>query len=51
MRFSFKMEGRVSYGDILGTIALLLTIIGFIFLCRAAETPPFYIYDMAIKPA
>jgi hypothetical protein len=29
MRFSFKLEGRVSYGDVIGTIALLLTIIGF----------------------
>jgi hypothetical protein len=28
MRFSFKMEGRVSYGDIVGTISLVLTIIG-----------------------
>jgi hypothetical protein len=29
MRFSFKMEGRVRYADIIGTIALLLTILGF----------------------
>lgn len=28
MRFSFKIEGRVSYGDIIGTIALVLTVIG-----------------------
>ncbi len=29
MRFSFKMEGRVRHADIIGTIALLLTILGF----------------------
>ena len=26
MRFSFKLEGRVRYADVIGTIALLLTI-------------------------
>ncbi len=29
MRFSFKLEGRVSYADVIGTVALLLTIMGF----------------------
>ncbi|SLN39674.1 hypothetical protein PEL8287_01951 [Roseovarius litorisediminis] len=28
MRFSFKIEGRVSYRDIVATLMLLLTIIG-----------------------
>jgi hypothetical protein len=31
MRFSFKFEGRVSYSDVVGTVSLLLTIIGFVF--------------------
>jgi len=30
MRFSFKLEGRVKYGDVIGTIALLLTVIGLL---------------------
>ena len=29
MRLSFKLEGRVRYADVIGTIALLLTILGF----------------------
>ena len=29
MRFSIKIKGSVRYGDIIGTIALALTIIGF----------------------
>lgn len=29
MRFSIKLEGRVRYSDVIGTIALLLTILGF----------------------
>lgn len=28
MRFSFKVEGRVRYTDIIGTIALFLMILG-----------------------
>lgn len=31
MRFSFKVKGRVSYADIIGTLALLLTIINFMW--------------------
>jgi len=27
MRLSFKLEGRVTYADFIGTVALLLTII------------------------
>ena len=30
MRFLIKIEGRARYGDVIGTIALLLTIIGLI---------------------
>lgn len=30
MRFTFKVKGRVSYADVIGTIALLLTLLGFI---------------------
>lgn len=29
MRFLIKLEGRVRYADVIGTIALLLTILGF----------------------
>ena len=29
MRFLIKWEGRVRYADVIGTIALLLTILGF----------------------
>ena len=30
MRFSFKIEGRVTYSDIVATISLVLTIIGIL---------------------
>jgi hypothetical protein len=30
MRFWIKVEGRVRYADVIGTIALLLTILGFV---------------------
>ena len=29
MRLSFKLKGRVRYADVIGTIALILTLISF----------------------